>query len=141
MLWQASWENLIEVTNKGRHLKRIKSKLANWPWACHGGRAVETALARLRIGHANYKAHEYRFNMILSPNCVCGFSETIYHIMLECPNYSQERQELSANLTSIDVPVNLINLLGGGDFECPKQKAIVEHVARYLRKIGKLYRL
>ena len=140
-LWQATWENMVEISNKGRHLKSIKSRLSNWPWACHGGRAVETALARLRIGHVNCKAHEFRFNMALSSNCVCGSSETICHIMLQCPNYSRERNELARKLASMDVTLNLTNLLGGGDFDCSIQMAIVKHVGVYLRKIGKLYRL
>ena len=79
--------------------------------------------------------------MISSPSCVCGLSETIYHIMLQCSKYNQERSELLTKLAQIDVPLNLVNLLGGGDFSCSTQRAIVEHVGVYLRKIGKLYRL
>ena len=79
--------------------------------------------------------------MIGSPNCFCGQSETISHIMLHCPMYNQNRNQLRNKLSALGVSINLKNLLGGGDFDCPTQKAIVENVVSYLRNIGKLYRM
>ena len=140
-LWQSSWNHIIDTTGKGSHLRRIKTSVSFWPWSCHRSRVIETVFARLRIGHANFKAHEFRFGMIQSPRCMCGGEETIQHILLHCSIYSAKRNSLIQKLTQLKVPISLRNLLGGGDFEYKIQITIIEHVAEYLFKIGKLYRL
>ena len=72
---------------------------------------------------------------------MCGGEETIQHILLHCSIYSAKRNSLIQKLTQLKVPISLRNLLGGGDFEYKIQITIIEHVAEYLFKIGKLYRL
>ena len=138
-LWQGTWDRMVRVTNKGQHLKKIKSNLGFWPWSCHRSRAVETVLAKLRIGHANFKEHSYRFNLSQSPLCRCGAVESIDHIFLFCPLYNSERNNLRLKNNNLNVPLTTKNLLGGGNFEESVQKMIVENVAYFLRKINKLH--
>ena len=71
-MWEKRWNHEVFATGKGRHLRLVKTHLGNWPWAYHRTRVVETTLAKLRIGHANYNSHKYRFDLVPSPLCLCG---------------------------------------------------------------------
>ena len=138
-LWQASWERQVEVTQKGKHIRLIKSNVDPWSWAFHKSRAAETVLAKLRIGHANYGSHLFRFGLSPSPNCTCGNIETIRHILFNCPLYYNERSDLASKLQNNNVDFSLKTLLGGGNYKEAVQKAIADDVSYYLMKIRKLY--
>ena len=137
--WETKWLNLIDITNKGTHLKQIKGKVGHWPWSLHKNRNVETVMAKLRIGHANFKEHQFRFNLSPTPLCNCGEFEDIEHFMLFCPIYRRQRQNLVFKLNNMSVPINLKNLLGGGNFNESVQFKIIEYVSDYLKSIKKLY--
>ena len=117
----------------------VKSNVNPWSWACHRNRAAETVLAKLRIGHANYGSHLFRFGLAPSPNCTCGDAETIEHILFHCPLYNGERVELASKLNIKNVTFSLKALLGGGDYDEAVQKLIADDVSYYLMKIRKLY--
>ena len=140
-LWQKTWDETIRRTNKGLHLKQIKTNIGHWPWSYHSNRAIETVLAKLRIGHANFREHSFRFDLSPSPFCDCGRPENIDHILLNCPLYNDERDLLRQRMNAINVPLTKKNLLGGGNYGIATQKSIVEHTASYLSQINKLYTL
>ena len=140
-LWQKTWDETVRVTNKGKHLKLFRNNIGHWPWSHHKNRAVETVLAKLRIGHANFREHSFRFNLSPTPYCDCGRPEDIDHIFLRCPLYNTERDHLRQNLNSINVPLTKKNLLGGGSYGEAIQMSIVEYIASYLTQINKLYSL
>jgi len=137
-MWNSCWLNNIRNSGKGLFISLIKGEVGNWPWALNKNRAVETALARLRTGHAGVKAHLARFNMVDSPLCSCGSSETIHHLLLTCPIHASARTNLTNALTALKVPVNLKNLLGGGPFSDVTQDAIVNAVASFLTSTNML---
>ena len=139
LYWEKKWVNLVEVTNKGKSLKGIKDKVGHWPWALNQERTVETVMARLRIGHANFKEHLYRFNLSPTPFCDCGNNESLEHLMMHCPITNRHRIVLRFSLNQLKVPFTLKNILGGGDFDYDVQLKIVEIVAKYLKKINKLH--
>ena len=99
---------------------------------CHPVRQVQTALARLRVGHAGVKAHLHRFNLADTSLCICGVNDTIEHFLLQCRRYRRERGELEQQLQKICVPLTLRNLLGGGDFSDHIQYKIINATAQYL---------
>ena len=139
--WQDQWEKSISNDGKGRHLKNVKQLIKFWPWSCHKNRSIETAFAKMRIGHCNFKAHSFRFNLVSSPLCDCGRDETLYHIFVQCPIYAVERKELLDSLKEINVLFTVRNLLGGGNQNLRTQFKIVDLVAKYLYKINILYGL
>ena len=132
---------MVNITNKGKYLPQIKPKIGYWPWSCHRNRTVETVLAKLRIGHANFNQHKFRFLLTPSPVCRCGLMESVSHIMLQCSLYANERTDLYDELQKLKVNFTMKNLLGGGEFAEPTQKIIINGVANYLKKINKLYTL
>ena len=139
--WQTHWEFTVNSSGKGRHLLSIKDSVAHWPWALHKNRTTETVFAKLRIGHANFSHHLFRFGLTNSDSCTCGLPETIPHIFISCPLYSGERTDLYEKLQKINVSFNVKNLLGGGDFPPIKQFHIINYASVFLQKIGKLSRL
>ena len=140
-LWQTNWRQLVAITNKGKHLTTIKSQVGHWPWSCHRNRTVETVFAKLRIGHANFNQHLFRFELTPSPFCRCGYTENVDHIFLQCSLYAEERTDLYEILQNSITRFDTKNLLGGGNFEADTQKFIIENVAKYLFKINKLHTL
>ena len=136
--WQEYWYDKVESTNKGKHLKLIKENISFWPWASHSVRTIETALAKLRIGHVGLNSHIARFEMRDSDLCSCGSVETVEHFFLSCPDLLDIRDILNRRLRLLNVPMNLRNLLGGGYFDEKKQKSIIYAVVEYLHKSDKL---
>ena len=124
--------------NKGKFLGKIKSAIGYWEWSSYPIRSIETALCRLRLGHAGVNEHLARFNLAETDLCDCGIIETIEHFLLDCTLFGNERDILKTSLDRIKVPVNLINLLGGGQFKLDIQIQILNAVAIFLRQTDKL---
>ena len=140
-LWQTNWRQMVDITNKGKHLTTIKSQVGHWPWSCHRNRTVETVFAKLRIGHANFNQNLFRFNLAPSPFCRCGYIESVDHMFTQCSLYAEERTDLYETLIKSNINFTIMNLLGGGNFEIETQKFIMNNVAKYLFKIKKLHTL
>ncbi len=137
--WQREWVNGTEVSGKGLFLHQIKDRIGNWPWALNQNRLAETALARLRTGHAGVKAHLARFRMIDNPMCNCAqHEETIDHLLLHCHLHAQARTNLSNTLTLLNIDQSVKNLLGGGPFPPEIQVKIIKATIEYLKEINAL---
>ena len=138
-VWTEYWYDQMRESGKGHFLYKIKKETSHWPWASNRERAVETAMCRLRIGHAGLNKHLHRFEMSATDKCSCGLTETIEHFMFQCSNFTVERTALYLKLSDLNVPMTLGNMLGGGAYNKIKQKKITDAVSYYLRKTGKLH--
>jgi hypothetical protein len=47
-------------------------------------------------------AHLFIRNLVESPNCICGITETVSHFLLDCPRHTTLRQQLFFSL--LDIP-------------------------------------
>ena len=61
-VWQTHWENQINVTNKGRALFSIKTRIEHWPWAENKNRRLGISITRLRLGHVGLNQIKHRLN-------------------------------------------------------------------------------
>ena len=138
--WKETWMKEILDTGKGTALFTVKTDLKYWPWAENTIRAVETGIARLRVGHVGLAQYMFRFGMTMSPVCSCGELETISHFLLHCPNYIQQRNQLSQSLnqSNITAPLSIQLLLGGSSLAHKHQKQIVHALSVYLHSTNKL---
>ena len=77
-------------------------------------------LTRLRIGFSYLKEHKFRHNFqdSVDPMCSCNSGiETTAHFLLQCPNFSTQRQTLFDKIATIDANIlrenenNIINIL------------------------------
>ncbi|XP_026684523.1 interaptin-like [Diaphorina citri] len=78
-IWKREWQQ--NVNNK---LFQIKPELGEWKSSYNRKRTLETALARIRLGHTNL-THVYLIKREEPPLCSCGQRLTIQHIIIECP--------------------------------------------------------
>ena len=137
--WQQRWVGSTHDSGTGLFLLQIKDKIENWPWASNKNRLVETALARLWLGHAGVRAHMARFRMLDNPMCNCGLhAETIDHLLLHCHLHSLPRTNLTNTLTILKVDLTVKNLLGGGPFPLEVQTNIIKATSDYLTAINAL---
>ena len=136
--WKYKWHQTMINTNKGKFIRHVKPNLEQWKWASLSNRRMETAMCRLRIGHAGLRDHLYRFQLAETNLCDCGEVETIDHFLLSCTLHYIERRKLKASLETLKVPVNLRNLLGGGKYKTPIQLQIINATTVYLYETNKI---
>ena len=141
LLWKYTWHQTMINSNKGKFIKYIKPNLAYWQWASLSNRRIETAMCRLRIGHAGLREHLFRFQLSETNLCNCGEIETIEHFLLRCRLHCLERRKLKNTLELMKIPVNMRNLLGGGNYKAPIQIQIINATAVYLCETNKIKEL
>jgi ribonuclease HI len=142
-MWQQRWETSVMEEGKGTALFSIKNTIQLWPWASHSSRAVETGVARLRVGHVGLAQHLHRFGMADAPLCECGEIENVAHYLLECALHDEERTTLATSLSAqrINDPHSLKLLLGGSTHKVKKQLVIMKLLGDYLQSTGRLHTL
>ena len=137
------WQRVYDTMKDETHIGSVKPTLGHWPWAHYKCRAIETAVARLRIGHVELNAHMHRIGQNDSPLCSqCGIPETVSHYLLYCRSFSQSRNKLTSSLQKLGI--NTINkkiLLGGGDLPQGLQFQIAKILETFLRESKRLYGL
>ena len=134
-------EKNCTVEKKGEALYSIKSDLEFWPWSSHKVRAVETAIARLRVDHAGLAQYLFRFGQAPAPLCDCGEIETVDHYLIDCDIFIQQRRELKANLVDNNILLLFSKklLLGGEKLKVPEQMKVQNGLVKFLKDTGKLY--
>ena len=92
-LWRDQWL-LQPLTNKLRAFKPSVSPFTN---SCFSNRHWERTLCRLRIGHTHL-THNFLMDKSPQPYCQdCLVPLTIYHLLMECPTYLDERRIFGLN--------------------------------------------
>ncbi|GAA92634.1 hypothetical protein AKAW_10748 [Aspergillus luchuensis IFO 4308] len=111
---KSEWEQEWKTSKNGGHLRRMNRALP----ACRTRRLYGSLprnraylLAQLRTGHswlATYaKQHGFRDN----EQCECGATETVVHVLVDCPRLSALRQELRRIIGGVFN--NISDMLGG----------------------------
>lgn len=137
-LWEEHWKSEMELSGKGLHLYKIKKHVAFWEWTSLKERQLESALAKLRIGHVGVNSHLFRFNLNDIDLCNCGEVDSIEHFLFQCSQYTAFRTNMYHKLNEMGVPMTLRNILGGGDYSPEKQKLIICETAKYLKLTNRL---
>ena len=137
IFWKQVRDHNFMHSNTGSFITGIKVSPSHWPWSLiPSNRKVETALARLRIGHCGLRANRSRFGDVISPWCECGEPETISHVFMECTKYQGRRLVLRRGMDDIKATWSLRSLLGGSDAPKKTQYKIMELTTGYLRDTG-----
>ena len=80
-------------------------------------------------------AHLCIRNLVESPNCICGITETVSHFLLDCPRHTTLGQQLLFSLLDIPETISL-NLLifGSVNLNDEENKAVFKSVQTFLIK-------
>ena len=138
------WQQQYDTQKNTLHLGQIKRTIASWPWASvKKSRKHETTLTKLRMGHIALNQYLAHFKIRDNPNCsTCLVPEDVQHFMLECRQYTNQRDSLKRELANLNITdPNLCNILGGGPYPEEKQRKIIEATCKYLTATGKLDQL
>jgi hypothetical protein len=78
-------------------------------------------------------AHLFIKNLVESPNCICGITETVSHFLLDCPHHTTLRQQLFFSLLDIPETISL-NLLifGSVNLNDKENKAVFKSVQTFI---------
>ena len=134
------WQQQYDSIKEDLHIGDIKPTLGLWTWITTGSRAVDTATARLRIGHSELNANQHRFGQTDSPLCsTCQVPETSKHYLLECRRYAASRRKLTTSLHKEGIKeITVKTLLGGGDYDRAQLNTVSLNLGRFLIESGRM---
>lgn len=112
---KGTWQKIWDTGRKGRHLYNIQQSI-NREEVKGKCRNEEVVYSRLRLGHTRLRATLYIIGKVDSDKCeVCGVSENVQHVLMECYKYRAQRAILRDKLYNIGRGWNLQGILGKGD--------------------------
>jgi ribonuclease HI len=110
----AQWEKEWKESRNGGHLRKIDKTLpAKYTRRLYGTLPRNRAylLTQLRTGHSWLSTYAKTFRFRDDDKCVCGQRESVTHVLLDCPELRQLRQELREKVGSAFN--SIATLLGG----------------------------
>ncbi|MCG8048301.1 MAG: reverse transcriptase family protein [Candidatus Thiodiazotropha endolucinida] len=129
-----AWNNLPTEIRNSTSVTQFKYRLAehiNKPpsWFDFGSRNAQIYHTRLRLECSSLRHHLYRKNLIDSPLCLCGRSETSKHYFFECPNHHLTRIRLLSDI--LHLPLKTL-LFGDSNFSKEENERIFDAVHKYI---------
>lgn len=102
-------------------------------------RQDDIKLTHLRLGHCGFASGLLLIGKHKDGCCeYCGVSETVGHVLLQCPSYSEQRRTMFRGFSDLKINnFSLKNILGHGMF--PKERAKL--VVKFLREAGIYYKI
>ena len=102
-----AWNDIPLPTRNLESLNSIKSLIntqitkvqAHYYVGCRLGMILH---ARLRMNCSALNAHLFIRNLVESPNCICGITETVFHFLLDCSRHTTLRQQRF--FSPLDIP-------------------------------------
>jgi len=106
--WQKQWEE----ERTGRWLYSIQRKVGVMRGTGRS-RKEENIISRLRFGHTGLNSTLFIMGRHPSRNCeFCFEEETVEHVLLLCPKYSEERKKLEYRLLKNKLQLKISDMLG-----------------------------
>lgn len=143
--WDSFWKTSARQTGKGLFLTNVRENIyQNVPYNIVN-RRLETAIYRLRIGHAGLNEYLHRIKIVESDECdECQVPETVEHFLFHCNKYLRQRFLMTARLRYVDeniIEPSLKLILGGSVEYYNKRRQILKILSKYLKSTGKLENL
>ena len=143
--WDRYWKDSCIQQQKGLFLRAIRPSLLTPTPVSTGVRKLDTAIFRLRLGHAGVLHYFYKIGKTDTSICsLCDEEGTIEHFLLYCDKYDQQRLAFFidvANLTSTAPPFTLPLVLGAANFSRVTNSSILNLLGTFLLQCGKVEEL
>ena len=130
-----AWNNLPPATKTSTSLSCFKHLICQPRYQRPayfntGPRRSQILHTRIRLECSLLKAHLFKANLIDSPLCECGESETSTHFLLNCSRFDQQRRQFISPLgNSVDTKTLLS---GNTDLDEEENKIIFSSVQSYI---------
>ena len=107
---QEEWDQLGLGPNR-TFLHQIKPVIKKWESSNRRSRQEEVVIARLRHGTC-LLTKEHHFTTTPRPLCPhCGIFPNIPHILIHCPLYTIQRQNILSRANELNLPLNIGTIL------------------------------
>ena len=107
--WQDNWE--VINTPDPMFLYKIKPIISEWKSSNRANRAEEIKITRLRLDTCLFN-RKHHFANELHPNCnSCPTPISVKHIILDCPQFSNQRKPIIDYLRTSNIPITLPSIL------------------------------
>ncbi|KAJ8914126.1 hypothetical protein NQ315_016202 [Exocentrus adspersus] len=111
---KAQWQRHFENAPTGTYYKTFQPRVQknNWFTSVTNRGFIKT-LSRIRSDHALCKKYKHKKGLAEDPYCTYGEVEDMQRIILECPQYQNQRSHFYQEVLKIGtcLPVNLVTLL------------------------------
>jgi RNase H len=99
LLGEQEWQKMWQEGKTGRELFKLMPKITKKSIEIYKGKpkAICAALAQARTGKIALKAYLASINRADSNKCECGQVQTLKHILLVCPKFSNLRRQVWIN--------------------------------------------
>jgi hypothetical protein len=112
---QKEWEQEWKSSKKGGHLRRVDTNLPSIRTRRMYGslpRNRAYLLTQLRTGHSWLATHGKLHRFREDDKCECGASETVVHVLIDCPKLTALRRKLRRQIGTAFNDIS--GMLGGG---------------------------
>lgn len=113
-----------------------RDRLGPLPWHTKTSMENFRKLHRLRSGYNKMGAVMSRIDELFDPFCsACLAVKSVQHVLIDCPLFNLERNDLNTIMENISQPLNLLNILGlNVDIAPPMQIAFQRRLLKFIRK-------
>jgi len=91
------WQERYTSSDKGEWTKKMIPSVID---RYHLPLEMDYYTTQMLTGHGDFRGKFFSFNLVDSPTCALGGSETVAHVLLKCRRTEQQREKLKSTLLS-----------------------------------------
>ena len=90
----SKWQHQWDISDRGRHFYSLKPKVNLKSLLDFPDPTSSKLISQLRLGYNRLNSYSFNIGISDTDKCKCGEKETVEHFLLQCPLYSDAREEL-----------------------------------------------
>ena len=139
---QEKWKTKWQIERQHGLFGIMKETLENWTWTRGSNRKLDVCMTRLRLRCVNLNKYLYKTNASntdLCTKCNLQQQEDVEHYLLQCTNYTVQRNLMLNNLRLQGIHNISSNiLLGASNYDIRTKRLITKELENYLKSTRRL---